>query len=518
MRITECDKGHFYDADKFTTCPHCEREDKGVEIPAYSGDEPYIFISYAHADSEIVMQFLRTIRQTHRFWYDEGIPSGSEWVSTIAERIQHCTVFLLFVSEAAIASQNVRNEISYAANYVNTILAVHLKQVKLPDDWNFMLGRFQYIDLEKYGFETSIEKMCKSLPPSTKFTEETDKSQEEEKNEETETETEVSESKEEFSELYSVGSVLGKGVMGEVMLVQQRRTGASYIAKHRIFGNENMAVIRAAARNELRNLLRLQGKPYTPELIDFFENENESYLVISKIHGYNLEMIKRERPYGLSFESALSLVYETALILQDMHRMDLVYCDLKPSNIILDQYGRINLVDFDNTSTIYERNSIPMATMKYAAPEQVSRSYTTPDVRFDVYSLGVLMNELLPPVNDIPVIPSVGLKYEESHLRSKIKEISRKMTHSQPRNRYSTMGEVVAVLNLLMDWNPEENLRELALSVIPAEGSDDDVIRTLSSQYETDTDVTRPGALVYPQMPGGGDTTEILSFSPDYKL
>ena len=122
MRMVRCAEGHFYDADKYSSCPTCDPKGTDVLIPAYRGDEPYIFISYAHADTEQVMRFIHEMKDTHRFWYDEGIPSGSEWVSTIAERIQHCAVFLLFVSNAAIESKNVRNEISYAANYVDKIL------------------------------------------------------------------------------------------------------------------------------------------------------------------------------------------------------------------------------------------------------------------------------------------------------------------------------------------------------------------------------------------------------------
>ena len=523
MQMIRCANGHYFDADKFSSCPICNPQKADELIPAYCGDEPYIFISYAHSDTTRVMQFINELKDTHRFWYDEGIPSGSEWVSTIAERIKNCSVFLLFVSQASIESKNVRNEISYATNYVEKILAVHLEQVTLPAELDFMLGRFQYVKLSEIGYEPGIKKIRESLPQSTQITDAPDKVPEETDGSETD------ENKESFSDCYDIKGVQSRGHTGEVLFVRQRRTGAGYIAKHRIFGDKNIAIIRAAARNELRNLLRLQGKPYTPEIVDFFENEKESYVVISRIHGYALEKILKDYASMITLECAVSLIYETALVLHDMHRMELVYCDLKPSNIMLDQYGRINLIDFDNTSSIHDKNSIPMATKKYAAPEQLSMDYAVPDIRFDVYSLGVLLKELL-AYNKPPVfVPGLNPKNSDPRLLAYINEIQRKMTHPQPGNRYGSMGEVVAVLSLLINWNPEESLRELALTAIPRDISLEDEVQNATPVPDTDTDsgpafIPSPVNLPLVSAPLASApladyaTTEFLTFSTDYHL
>ncbi len=49
-------------------------------FPAYKGDEPYIFVSYAHADDEIVYPEIQWLHdQGFNIWYDDGIDPGSTW-------------------------------------------------------------------------------------------------------------------------------------------------------------------------------------------------------------------------------------------------------------------------------------------------------------------------------------------------------------------------------------------------------------------------------------------------------
>ena len=59
---------------------------------AYQGDEPYIFVSYAHADDETVYPELQWIHdQGFNVWFDEGISPGEDWPSSLAEKINGAT-------------------------------------------------------------------------------------------------------------------------------------------------------------------------------------------------------------------------------------------------------------------------------------------------------------------------------------------------------------------------------------------------------------------------------------------
>ena len=64
-------------------------------FPAYTGDEPYIFVSYAHADNEIVYPEIQWLRdQGFNVWYDEGISPGTVWRDELADSIEGSNLYL----------------------------------------------------------------------------------------------------------------------------------------------------------------------------------------------------------------------------------------------------------------------------------------------------------------------------------------------------------------------------------------------------------------------------------------
>ena len=86
-----------------------------ADFEAYLGQEPYIFISYAHKDRDLVFPVLERLRANgYRFWYDGGIEVGSDWSNSITERIENCSCFLAFLSKNYNDSNNCHNEITHA--------------------------------------------------------------------------------------------------------------------------------------------------------------------------------------------------------------------------------------------------------------------------------------------------------------------------------------------------------------------------------------------------------------------
>lgn len=78
---------------------------------------PYVFISYAHKDAQKVIPILRGMHNAGiRLWFDGGLEAGTEWQNGIADHLEQCTVFLCFVSENSILSENCKNEIAFANN------------------------------------------------------------------------------------------------------------------------------------------------------------------------------------------------------------------------------------------------------------------------------------------------------------------------------------------------------------------------------------------------------------------
>ena len=86
-------------------------------IQAYDGKEPYIFVSYAHKNSNKVMPIINSLfNDKYRVWYDEGIAPGSEWPKNIEDHLKAASVILVFTSKESLESLNCQNEIVNAIN------------------------------------------------------------------------------------------------------------------------------------------------------------------------------------------------------------------------------------------------------------------------------------------------------------------------------------------------------------------------------------------------------------------
>jgi hypothetical protein len=97
--------------------PPIHKENESVErpFPAYKGDDPYIFVSYAHEDAALVYPELTRLRdQGFNIWYDEGISPGSTWRDEVALALTQCSVFLFFVSPRSVVSSNCMNEVNFS--------------------------------------------------------------------------------------------------------------------------------------------------------------------------------------------------------------------------------------------------------------------------------------------------------------------------------------------------------------------------------------------------------------------
>ena len=92
-------------------------------VRAYEGEEPFIFVSYAHKDSELVLPVIYQLFELkYRIWYDEGIRPGSEWPHNIEQHLQKAAAVLVFVSEHSTLSINCKNEIKRAPGHAKMIL------------------------------------------------------------------------------------------------------------------------------------------------------------------------------------------------------------------------------------------------------------------------------------------------------------------------------------------------------------------------------------------------------------
>jgi len=133
----------------------------------YIGDEPYIFVSYAHKNSDLVFKHILRLRdEGFRIWYDEGIDPGTDWSEEIAVALVKAEVFLVFISEPAVASHNVRKEISFAIDQKKYMVCVHIEETELPIGLKMQLGNIQaLLETRFHNKEKFYERLFRSLWP-----------------------------------------------------------------------------------------------------------------------------------------------------------------------------------------------------------------------------------------------------------------------------------------------------------------------------------------------------------------
>ncbi len=141
--------------------------DTDLEPPfqAYTGTEPFIFVSYSHKDADAVFAELNELHDLgYRIWFDEGIDPGNEWPEEIANALMRSALFLVFITPNAVASRNVRNEIQLALHLDKSFLAVHICDTQLPAGLQLNIGALQAVLKFRMSHQNYRRKMEKALP------------------------------------------------------------------------------------------------------------------------------------------------------------------------------------------------------------------------------------------------------------------------------------------------------------------------------------------------------------------
>lgn len=115
---------------------------------------PYVFISYSHNDSPKVYKILEVMENCGlNFWYDKELKTGSEWTEELGNKIINSEMVMVMLSNNAVLSRNVRNEITMALNHKKKILPVFIEEVSLSPGAELQLQGFHFL----YEYQMSTE-------------------------------------------------------------------------------------------------------------------------------------------------------------------------------------------------------------------------------------------------------------------------------------------------------------------------------------------------------------------------
>lgn len=130
---------------------------------AYKGSEPFIFISYAHRDSEVVLPVIRRLQQDgFRVWYDEGIAPGSQWDVYISEHLAGSSSVLCFLSQAYLRSQNCRDELALARANGKPMNVIYIDDVQLTPGLKMRYGRIQALFMNRMQQDEMFDKLYRA--------------------------------------------------------------------------------------------------------------------------------------------------------------------------------------------------------------------------------------------------------------------------------------------------------------------------------------------------------------------
>lgn len=140
------------------------------DLISYEGNEPYIFVSYSHADTDEVYSFLKFVeREKFRIWYDDTMEIGEDFREELRTKIEGCSAFLLFISKASMNSKYCGMEIITAFKNNKKIFPVYLDEnAEIPPALKMILENIQHVKgYSKGSAEKYVQKLISGLPVET---------------------------------------------------------------------------------------------------------------------------------------------------------------------------------------------------------------------------------------------------------------------------------------------------------------------------------------------------------------
>ncbi len=266
-----------------------------------------------------------------------------------------------------------------------------------------------------------------------------------------------------INDRYEIIKSIGEGGMANVYLAYD----------HILERNVAIKVLRGDLASDEKFVRRFQREalsasnlshPNIVEVYDVGEFEGQYYIVMEYIEGKHLKQLlkKRER---LTVTEVIDIMLQLTEGMSVAHNSYIIHRDIKPQNIMILENGLVKITDFGiamalNGTQLTQTNSV-MGSVHYLPPEQAEGKGAT--IRSDVYSMGILMFELL--TGNLPFKGDNAVEIALKHLKEPIPSVKTylpnvaqsveniiiKATAKNPDNRYADAVEMYDDLKTALD-------------------------------------------------------------------
>ncbi len=271
-------------------------------------------------------------------------------------------------------------------------------------------------------------------------------------------------------ERYRILDTIGEGGAGKVYLAYD------------IFEDKQVAIKTADPKPTMSNadvrfkmeadILSKLHSPYVIEFFDYFTQDDIQMIVMEYVEGVSLESkLKKEKI--VSSEEAIKITKQLLEALQEVHSHEVFHRDIKPDNIHITVEGNVKLLDFgivqESEDQDLTKEGSVIGTISYMSPEIITSKDKIANPRTDIYSVGVMLYELITGVkpfnakaglvgmqknNDLardivfnPAIPPVEV---DGSIDENLSNFVMRLIDKDPYDRYQNTQEALEDLNKLV--------------------------------------------------------------------
>ncbi len=279
---------------------------------------------------------------------------------------------------------------------------------------------------------------------------------------------------------YNILKKLGEGGMGIVYLAEdtnlERKVAIKFLPKHISSDSEERARFKIEAK-----AAAALNHPNIATVHSIEEADEQMFIVMEYVKGKELkDLVKTQQGVSLPINDTINYAIQIAEGLTAAHKADITHRDIKASNIMITEDGKVKIMDFGLAKlkgrTKLTKIGTTIGTIDYMSPEQAQGEEV--DHRTDIWSFGVVLYEML-----TGKMPFKG-DYDQAVLYSILNEdpepvnvvnpevspelikIVDKALQKKPDSRYSNMTEIINELELYRDKIKSETANVLSLKML----------------------------------------------------